>query len=205
VSVQEDGLSFDPDRVDTHRIAEEALYEGVRASFPGALGNARISMQIDLGFSDIVTPPPLPITYPTILDQPAPVLKAYNRETAIAEKFEAMVTLGELNSRMKDFFDIWSLASSQRFDGASLSQAITRTFSRRNTSLVPDSVCFTEEFGRAKYRQIQWKAFARRISNDDVPQEFLDVWLVVRAFLLPMTSPNVHPLEWTAGGPWTQA
>ncbi len=115
--VEDDGLVFDAASVSTERIAEDADYEGVRAKFRGQLGKARIAMQVDMGFSDVVTPAPSRVTYPTILDQPAGTLMAYNRESAIAEKCEAMVKLGELNSRMKDFFDIWLLASRYQFDG----------------------------------------------------------------------------------------
>lgn len=110
VQCEDDGLIFAAESVTTESIAEDALYEGVRVAFKGSLGNAQIAMQIDLGFSDVVTPAPVDLIYPTILEHPAPHLQAYNRETAIAEKFEAMVKLGELNSRMKDFFDVWLLA-----------------------------------------------------------------------------------------------
>ena len=104
------------------RIAEAAEYEGVRIRFRATLDAARIQMQLDVGFGDIVVPAAVPTIYPTILDLPAPHLLAYSRETAIAEKFEAMVKLGELNSRMKDFFDIWLLSRSFDFDGPRLSR-----------------------------------------------------------------------------------
>ena len=133
--VPEDGVLFDPESVTTTRIAEDADYEGVRATFTGILATTRLSMQIDMGFSDVITPGPVGISYPTILDYPAPVLRAYNRETAIAEKFEAMVSLGRLNSRMKDFFDVWLLASISDFSGADLSQAILAAFRKRGTEL----------------------------------------------------------------------
>ena len=105
--VPDDGLIFDPGSVATTRISEDADYEGVRVQFEGRLATAKLPMQIDMGFSDVVTPSPVEITYPTILAYPAPILRAYNRETAIAEKFEARVSLGILNSRRKDCFDIW--------------------------------------------------------------------------------------------------
>lgn len=101
VEIEDDGLVFDPASVATARITEDADYQGIRVTFRGRLGNTPIAMQIDIGFSDVITPAPASITYPTILDHPAPKLKGYNRETVVAEKFEAMVTLGELNSRMR--------------------------------------------------------------------------------------------------------
>ncbi len=111
VQVDEDGLAFDGMNVATSRIAEDADYHGVRAVFQAKLGNARIPMQIDIGFSDVVTPSPDLVTYPATLSMPSATLLAYNRETVIAEKFEAMVKLGELNSRMKDFYDVSVLAT----------------------------------------------------------------------------------------------
>ncbi len=105
-----DGLLFDVKSVVGQRIAEEADYEGVRVRFRGNLGNARITMQVDVGFGDVIVPRPAEVDYPTLLDLPAPRLLGYSRESAIAEKFEAMVKLGTLNSRMEDFFDIWLLS-----------------------------------------------------------------------------------------------
>ncbi len=203
VECEDDGLIFAAESVTTERIAEDALYEGVRAEFKGYLGNARIAMQIDLGFSDVVTPAPVDLTYPTILDQPAPRLKAYNRETAIAEKFEAMMKLGELNSRMKDFFDIWSLARNQSFDGAILSKAISNTFTRRNTRKDLDAVCFSETFGNSPDKQKQWQAFAKRsLLTGQIPDAFVDVWREVTQFLKPMLADSGVTICWPPGGPW---
>lgn len=122
--VEPDGLSFDADSVAGRVIKEDADYEGVRVTLLATLQNSRIPMQIDVGFGDIVVPPPTMTEYPTILDFLPPRLWGYNRETSIAEKFEAMVKLGQLNSRMKDFFDIWLLARQFNFDGRALAVAI---------------------------------------------------------------------------------
>ena len=202
VQCEDDGLIFAAESVTTERIAEDALYEGVRAEFKASLGNARIAMQIDLGFSDVVTPAPVDLSYPTILDYPAPRLKAYNRETAIAEKFEAMVKLGELNSRMKDFFDIWSLAGNQSFDDV-LSNAIARTFERRNTPKDGDAVCFSEAFGNSPDKQKQCQAFAKRSQlTGKVPEAFVDVWRLATHFLKPMLADSGASTYWPPGGPW---
>lgn len=134
--VGDDGMLFDAASVVTTRITEAADYHGVRATFNGFLGNARCPMQVDLGFGDIITPGPVRIDYPTILDSATPHLLAYNRETVIAEKLEAMLKLGELNSRMKDFFDLWTLASSQVFRGPALLAAIGATCQRRGTPVL---------------------------------------------------------------------
>jgi hypothetical protein len=134
--VDDDGLVFDPASATAEKITEDADYEGVRVKFHGQLGKARIAMQIDIGFSDVVTPEPVSINYPAMLGQGSAKLLAYNRETTIAEKFEAMVSLGQINSRMKDFFDLWLLARTQDFKGAVVAEAISRTFAHRHTQVV---------------------------------------------------------------------
>ena len=166
----DDGLVFDAATVQGERIAEAAEYEGVRIRFRATLDAARIQMQLDVGFGDIVVPAAVPTIYPTILDLPAPHLLAYGRETAIAEKFEAMVKLGELNSRMKDFFDIWLLSRSFDLDGPRLCEAIEKTFKRRGTVL-PDGepVALAREFFSDPQKRAQWAGFIRRMKLRDVP------------------------------------
>jgi predicted nucleotidyltransferase component of viral defense system len=196
----DDGLLFDPATVQGERIAEAAEYEGVRIRFRATLDTARIQMQLDVGFGDVVVPTAVPTIYPTILDLPAPHLLAYSRETAIAEKFEAMVKLGELNSRMKDFFDIWLLSSSFDFDGSRLSEAIEMTFKRRGTVL-PDGepLALAAEFSASPEKRAQWVGFIRRTKLLDVPllPEIVDA---LREFLMaPMraAAKSEHfDLEW---------
>jgi len=110
LSVEDDGLVFDPSTVKAQRIREDEDYEGVRVTFLGLLDRAKIPIQIDIGFGDIITPAPQKVAFPTLLDSPQPVLLTYPRETVVAEKFEAMVKLGITNSRMKDFYDLRALA-----------------------------------------------------------------------------------------------
>lgn len=117
---QDDGMIYLPDSVKAEAIREDQEYDGVRITLMGKLGNARIPLQIDIGFGDAITPKAENIEYPILLDHPAPHLKAYPRYTLIAEKFEAMVRLGIANSRMKDFFDIWLLSQLFEFDGSVL-------------------------------------------------------------------------------------
>ena len=107
-------MSFDADTVHAVRITEDAKYEGIRVRVRGILGKARVSVQIDIGFGDVIVPKADLVSYPAILYFPAPELKGYTMESTISEKFQAMVKLGVLNSRMKDFYDIWFL--SRRFD-----------------------------------------------------------------------------------------
>jgi len=147
VETEPDGLGFDPDTVTAERIAEDADYEGVRVTFMVYLERAKIPIQIDIGFGDAVTPPPVENNYPTLLGSTAPRLLTYPRETVVAEKLEAMVKLGIANSRMKDFYDMEVLSRTFSFDGKSLREAIHNTFERRGTELPLDGtpLAFTLE------------------------------------------------------------
>lgn len=135
ITVVSDGLVFDPETVRGQRIKEDADYEGVRVKFVGFLERSRIPMQIDIGFGDIVYPRPRIFDYPVILDLPKPHLKGYPLESVVSEKFETMVKLGLLNSRMKDFYDIWLMMLRFDFDGLNLTEALKRTFEHRKTEL----------------------------------------------------------------------
>lgn len=139
ISVADDGLTFAADAIRAGPIKEGDEYQGIRIHIDARLGNARIRLQIDVGFGDAVTPAPQAVSYPTLLEFPAPRLLAYPRETVVAEKFQAMTVLGIANSRMKDFYDLWTLARQFSFEGATLSAAIEATFDRRKTPLPTDA------------------------------------------------------------------
>ena len=200
-----DGLSFDPDSLRTERITEDAEYEGIRVRFLGSLGTARINMQIDIGFGDIVHPGPEMAEIPTMLDFPAPRLLCYSRESAIAEKFEAMVSLGALNSRMKDFYDIWLLSRQFDFNGKDLAEAVSLTFKQRGT-VVPEQIeAFSRDF--AEVKQTQWAAFRKRLQQEHVPVSFQEVTTALGIFLGPIAASiseeSKIPKAWTASGPWS--
>lgn len=205
VEVDDDGLVFDQATVATERIAEDADYQGVRATFQAKLDDARIPMQIDIGFSDVITPAPATVSYPTILDFPAANLLAYNCETVIAEKFEAMVKLGELNSRMKDFFDVATLATSFDFEGKELGAAILATFTQRQTPIQPQPICFSAQFTGDPGKASQWKAFVRRSAIHGA-SEFSAVVDDVRRFLQPvatkLANSELFDRHWDRGGTW---
>jgi len=129
----EDGMVYNADTIQAVRIKEDAEYEGVRVVFNAHLGSARLPMQIDIGFNDVVTPQPQTIEYPPLLDSPAPTLMGYTPETVIAEKVEAMIVLDVLNSRMKDFFDVWLLSRHLAFRFDALALAIRNTLDRPGT------------------------------------------------------------------------
>ena len=139
-----------------------------------------------------------------MLNSPAPRLLCYSRESTIAEKLEAMVKLGVLNSRMKDFYDIWLLSRQFDFDGAKLAEAIRLTFERRGTALPAEIDAFTEHFVEAK--QTHWAAFRKRLQQDHVPASFREIAASVDRFLSPIVaalfSGKPSPTNWTAPGPW---
>ena len=205
--VEPDGMVFDAATVKTERINEDADYEGVRVRFVGLLGRARVTMQIDVGFGDVVTPGAETITYPTLLEFPAPELSGYPRETVVAEKFQAMVYLRTLNSRMKDFYDVWLLASQYAFDGALLAKAIAATFANRDTAIDVAPIAFTPDFTEQASTLVQWTAFRNKLPNTECPAKLSEVVTFLAEFLLPITrvcsngeSFNQH---WVPGGPWT--
>jgi len=206
ISVDPDGLTFDVGSVVGVRIKEEADYEGVRVRFVGHLGTARVSMQLDIAFGDVVVPSGQPLEYPTLLDFPAPQLRGYSKESTVAEKFEAMVKLGDLNSRMKDFFDIWTSSHQFDFDGALLARALKETFSNRRTGVPASPAPFTPAFAKDPTRAAQWRAFRRRNRLTNAPEDLEEVVRHIASFLGPVAQAIAidQPFEgrWEADGAW---
>ncbi len=202
----EDGMTFNGDSVEASRIKEDADYEGVRVRFDAELARARIRMQIDLGFGDTILPAPKRLQYPTILDLPAPVLLAYPRESVVAEKLEALTVLGLINSRLKDYFDLWLLSKLYPFDGPVLAAAVEATFQRRGTRIQAVPVGLTETFGRDQFRAVQWRALRRQSGFATAPQELSHLVRAVSAFVSPLLSALAQRAEflahWHPGGPW---
>jgi len=207
VEVESDGLLFRPATVKSERIREDADYEGVRTRFDGLLARARMAMQLDVGIGDVMVPGPVEIAYPTLLDMPAPRLKGYPRETAIAEKFEAMVKLGTLNSRMKDFYDIWLLSRQFDFDGSMLAQAANATFVNRRTAVKADPVALTTEFSESEVANIQWRAFVRKGRLANAPARLGEAVSGIARFLLPVARAHLaggnFKMNWTVD-PWRE-
>jgi hypothetical protein len=166
-------------------------------------------MQIDIGFGDTITPPPVETPFPTILNGPAPLLLAYPKETVVAEKFEAMVKLGMANSRMKDFHDVRALSELFPFDGQVLAEAIMRTFERRKTAIPTNAAtprAFTAEFYEDESKQRQWSAFntKNRLYIEAIPLQ--RVVGDIERFLMPLlgglTTKGCRKMSWPTGGPW---
>ncbi|HZS45958.1 MAG TPA: nucleotidyl transferase AbiEii/AbiGii toxin family protein [Blastocatellia bacterium] len=184
-----DGLEILPASVQGNVIREDRVYEGVRIHVVAMLGNARIPLQIDVGFGDSVVPAPIETTFPTLLDLPAPRLRAYRMETAIAEKFHAMIERGISNSRMKDYYDIWILAGTFEFDGATLSESIRAVFERRQTA-IPQTVPIglSTEYAEHPEKQAQWRAFVRRGKLKSKAVMLPEVIARLNDFLMPVIS-----------------
>ncbi|OGF48791.1 MAG: hypothetical protein A2044_08800 [Candidatus Firestonebacteria bacterium GWA2_43_8] len=207
VKVEQDGLVFDPGTVKGQRIKEGADYEGVRIKLMGFLGKARIPIQIDVGFGDITYPDPKVIDYPVILDFSQPRLKGYPAENTVSEKFNAMINLGPLNSRMKDFYDIWLIMRRYDFEGPALAAALKKTFAQRKTEF-PDKIpLFAEEiYDDNSDRQELWNAFVIKEEVKHTPQYLSAVAKEIEAFLAePVEALNTGKefnKTWKAPGPW---
>ena len=160
----DDGISFEADSVKTADIRKEAGYGGVRVELRATLDGAKLSLQIDIGFGDVVTPAPEAIVFPVLLDDlPAPKLGAYPKYTVVAEKFQALCALGMANSRMKDYFDLWMLLRDRDLDDVELVRAIQATFTRRRTAL-PEGVPagLSDAFASDAGKLTQWRAFVTK-------------------------------------------
>jgi hypothetical protein len=195
-----------PETVKAERIIEGADYQGVRVRFQGRLGRAHIAMQLDVAFGDVVFPCAVPIEYPAMLDFPRPRLLSYTMESTVAEKFEVMIKLGVLNSRMKDFFDIWWLSQHSDFDGETLAAAISKTFHKRGTAISPEPVCLTAAFAEQPGKASQWKGFIRKNRMQNVPSQLEEIIGGIAVFLGPVVKVLVQKVPfrkaWQAPGPW---
>lgn len=182
----DDGVRFNTSSVTSECIKENTDYGGIRLKVDATLGQARKRLQMDIGFGDIIIPGAKLMDFPTLLEEKPPKLKVYSIESIISEKFEAMVRLAMVNSRMKDFYDIYSLSLSHSFQGNRLKKAIESTFQKRKTSLSDNPMAFRPEFHKDKGRQKQWIAFLRKTRLYDVNKEFSEIMERITIFLRPI-------------------
>jgi predicted nucleotidyltransferase component of viral defense system len=176
-----DGVVFESESIQAEVIREGANYQGVRLSVNATLGSARNKIQLDIGFHDVVSPQARQMEYPVLLDDPAPVLSVYSLESMIAEKFEAMISLGAANSRMKDFYDIAQLAQTYDFDGMLLSNAVSQTLRRRRTTCPEQPAVFASDFASDSVRKSRWTAFLKSVAV--APTDFAQTMLLLQTFL----------------------
>lgn len=205
---EDDGLVFLADTVKADRIREDQEYEGVRITLIAILAGARIPMQVDVGFGDAVYPSPLVEVLPTLLPMDAPRLRAYPRETVIAEKLQAIVLLGEANTRLKDYYDLWFLATHYSFSGEVLATAICSTFERRRTALPTGTPSgLTPSFCELPGKKTQWQAFLRRAGLADLDLELAALIETLAGFSMPvlvaLQDEQPFTLVWTPAVGWT--
>lgn len=183
----DDGVDIDMAALRIDQIREGLEYGGLRIKTTAIVGGARVNVVIDIGFGDAIEPGLEEIELPVLLDLPAPRLRAYVRETVIAEKFQAMVMLGRANSRMKDIYDIWILSRTYEFTGDRLARAIAATFARRQTAIPvepPDAL--TSAFAEDAVKRQQWAAFVNDVAAQ--PGSLAGVLDDLVAFLMPQAA-----------------
>ena len=206
IDVPDDGFVFDADSLRLQRIKEDADYEGVRVTFRAKLDTADIAMQVDIGFGDPVGQGSGKLDFPVLLEMPAPRLKCYPVETVIAEKFEAMVKLELLNSRMKDFYDIWLLSRRNDFGMAELLNACRATFRQRGTLCSLSNPLFGAEMRESETKQTQWSAFRQKSRLSNCPETFAELLGELFEFLLPLAEAiaSGKPVggNWLRGSGW---
>ena len=205
--VEEDGLVFDAEAVSARVIREEKVYSGVRIKSVVRLGTARYPVQVDIGFGDKITPEPDELDYPTILEFPAPRLRAYPHATVVAEKFEAMVQLGLGSTRIKDFYDLTAISRLFEFDGAILAEAIRNTFTQRGTDIpAAKPSALTSEFADKPESIRLWRQFIEDDAMLVKDTNFGPILDEIAAFVLPpataATQGKRFDRHWPAGGPW---
>ena len=209
-ATEDDGLVFSVDGLSVELIREDQQYGGVRVKTTAFLGKTRIPVQVDIGFGDVITPAAQELEFPPLLAPEGPRLKAYPKETVVAEKLQAIVLLGRANSRMKDFYDLLALARIFDFDGQTLASAIRATFERRRTVIpgaTPEGLA--EHFAEDQEKQRQWTAFVRRepllIAAPSLRRTTEEICEFALPPLMSAASGTAFQLKWSDGGPWILA
>lgn len=201
---EEDGLVFDPDSLAIAPIRARTAYGGSQLSIRASLGRVRIALRFDVGVGDAVWPPAREETFPVLLGASPPRVRMVPKETAIAEKLHAMIEHGELNSRMKDFYDVWFLASRFDFDFATLRTAFEKSLSRRGAWPVETPpLALTEGFAVSPHRLALWSGFVKRTRLEGSAPAFPEAVARIRAFLLPVLLPGAPKGKWTPAGGWS--
>ncbi|MBP7382406.1 nucleotidyl transferase AbiEii/AbiGii toxin family protein [Myxococcota bacterium] len=207
LDVPDDGIRFDPGSLAVGPIRDDQEYGGIRVEFVARIKTAQVRVQVDVGFGDAITPDARMVEFPTMLDFPVPRLRAYPRETVVAEKLNAVVVLGLANSRMKDFFDVRVLARDFDFNGEVLTRAIRATFDRRGTAIPPKlPVGLTPAFADDPTKIRQWSAFLRK-TGISTAGPLVETVTAVAAFvetpLIAAANGLAFNATWHAPGPWT--
>lgn len=181
----DDALVFDIDAITVENITELKEYHGLHVSFVGYLDRTKIPIGIDIGFGDVIYPDAVKMDFPVILDMEAPRVNAYSLETLIAEKLEAIIHNGYLNSRYKDFYDIYVLSTNYEFSYEGLRNAVIQTFENRKTQMTMDVAAFSEEFLNDPMHQTRWKSFLKK-KKALIQISMSDAMDRIKAFVCPL-------------------
>ncbi len=188
IACEEDGVTFEcgEDDILLEDITIEKEYNGTRVHMTAHMDTIVQPFSIDVGFGDVIVPQPAQLDYPLLIEGlPAVNVEAYSLETVVAEKFQTMIDRGTINSRMKDFFDVYTILKEDKVDTELLKEAIVEVFANRGTELDVNSVVFSDGFAQDAMRQTMWKAYLKKIKyKDELP--FEEVMDVVRDRLQPM-------------------
>lgn len=183
----DDGVIFDVGNMSIAPIQEEKDYSGFRLEAGASIGTAKVNIKIDLGFGDAVHPEPVEIDFPTLIGSPKPRIRAYPKETVVAEKLQAIVALGRVNTRMKDYYDLWLMIRCLEFDESTLAKSIATTFSNRNTALPEDAPAgLGKEFVADTGANRLWENFKSRNVLDPPPPNLSKTVAVLRDFFMPV-------------------
>lgn len=206
--VEEDGVVFQPETLNIEDRVEGRIYQGLHMEMAATLSTARLRLVIDIAFGEAISPPAEEIELPIMLGKPSPRLHAYQRETAIAEKCQAIVSLGMINTRMKDFYDLWYLSRSCSFAGETLSGSLQATFTRCQTEFPPKGLplALTAEFANDVLKQRQWRGFlgkaALRKGSADLNTVIQQLQVFLQPLLLALAENRVYTLHWSPKEGW---
>ena len=181
-----DAVSFDTEKMTVERIKEDADYHGLEIWLNVCFERSRYVFQFKIGFDDVLVPRPVDITYLTILDMEMPHLRAYSLESVITEKLQAIIYLADLNSRVKDSYDIYELSRSRYIDGTSIAEAMTQTFNNRNTEFFSNLLVFIVDFHFLSDKQVLWQAFQLRTRIINVVIDSSVIVSAINRFFLPV-------------------
>ena len=188
IECEEDGMTFEcgEDEIWLEDITVEKEYNGTRVHMTAHMDTIVQQFSIDVGVGDVIVPQPAQLDYPLLIEGlPAVNVEAYSLETVVAEKFQTMIDRGTINSRMKDFFDVYTILKADKVDEALLKEAVAEVFANRGTEMDADNVVFSDGFAQDGMRQTMWKAYLKKIKyKDELP--FTEVMDVVRERLQPM-------------------
>ena len=182
---EEDGVVYDVENITSKNITEFKDYHGVRLNIPVSIDTVQQVLTMDIGFGDVVTPSPVGLDYPALLEHlPSANILAYSLETVVAEKMHAVIDLADRSSRLKDYYDLYQILSTRKLDTAILQEAISRTFENRHTPYDPETMFFRKEFGTNQIMETRWRAFIKKITSKSNLQ-FNEVVAYLQERLLP--------------------